>query len=185
MAPLHNQFVRDRVHVDRLVQLVHVHEMAAFRLFHSEHFGVQAPNVELAGGLLELGHTFLLLLETFGVTSRLHVLNTQHHFLLDHALTHTLVDQHLDGALQHIHHTTGASVVVLVGHALLHGAIALDVHQLAAFVHIQVGGNVLSSVLAERATEQVTSTTAVSFRVDHFDGKSRASERLWWNGKTR
>jgi hypothetical protein len=60
-----------------------------------------------------------------------------------------LVDLNADGALGDVPDATGATVVELVGHALVDGAIHLDVDVLADLVGVEVGGEQDVPLLAE------------------------------------
>lgn len=66
-----------------------------------------------------------------------------------------LVDLDADGALGDVPDATGAAVVELVRHALVHRAVHLDVDVLADLVRAQVGGERDVTLLAEGAREQV------------------------------
>lgn len=70
--------------------------------------------------------------------------------------------------LRHIEDAASLSVVVLVGHALLEGTIALDVNNITLLVHLEEGGEVLNSVLLEFASEEVAGAAAVTFGIDHL-----------------
>jgi hypothetical protein len=66
-----------------------------------------------------------------------------------------LVDLNADGALGDVPDATGAAVVELVRHALVHGAVHLDVDVVADLVGAQVRGERDVTLLAERPREQV------------------------------
>lgn len=66
-----------------------------------------------------------------------------------------LVDLDADGALGDVPDAAGAAVVELVRHALVHGAVHLDVDVIADLVRPQVGGERDVTLLAERPREEV------------------------------
>ena len=66
-----------------------------------------------------------------------------------------LVDLDADGALGDVPDATGAAVVELVRHALVHGAVHLDVDVVADLVGAQVRGERDVPLLAEGPREQV------------------------------
>lgn len=66
-----------------------------------------------------------------------------------------LVDLNADGALGDVPDASGATVVELVWHALVHGAVHLDVDVVADLVGAQVRGERDVPLLAERPREQV------------------------------
>ncbi len=69
--------------------------------------------------------------------------------------TRLLIDHNADGALRDIPDDTGAAVVELVRHALVHGTVHLDVHIVADLVVPQVRRQVDVSFVPEGTREQI------------------------------
>jgi len=69
--------------------------------------------------------------------------------------TSLLIDHNADGAFGDIPDDTGAAVVELVRHALVHGAVHLDVHIVADLVVAQVRRQVDVSFVSEGTREQI------------------------------
>ena len=88
----------------------------------------------------------------------------------DDAGADPLVHHDSDGMRRDIVHSSGASVVELVRHALLESAVAFDVDQVAPFVDPQVRRQMLHSAAPECPREQVPRSPPVSFRVGHDAG---------------
>ncbi len=69
--------------------------------------------------------------------------------------TRLLIDHNADGAFGDIPDDTGAAVIELVRHALVHGAVHLDVHIVADLVVAQVRRQVDVSFVPEGTREQI------------------------------
>ena len=78
-----------------------------------------------------------------------------------------LVDLDADGALGDVPDATGAAVVELVRHALVHGAVHLDVDVVADLVGAEVGGERDVALLAEGAREEVARPRAQTVASRH------------------
>ena len=79
-----------------------------------------------------------------------------------------LVDNDTDGMGSDVEDATSLAVVELVRHALLHGTVALDVNDIAALEHLQVGREWDDTALSERSREEVARAAAVALCVRHF-----------------
>jgi len=95
------------------------------------------------------------------------VLDAEVDALLDVAAAHLLVDDHADRVLRHVVDAARLAVVALVRHALVDGAVALDIHDVADLVHLEVSGEVLCAMLPEAFSEHIAGTPPVSLRVRH------------------
>ncbi len=78
-----------------------------------------------------------------------------------------LVDQDAHRHLGHVEHPPCLAVVALVGHALLEGAVALDVNDVPDLVGAQIGAEVLHALGLVGAGEEVAGAAAVALRVRH------------------
>ena len=65
---------------------------------------------------------------------------------------------------------TGLSVVGLVGHALLEGAVSLDVDNVTRLVALEVCAQVFYALRLVRTREHVPRATPISLRVRHLEG---------------
>lgn len=81
----------------------------------------------------------------------------------------SFVDHDSDSMRSHVKDSSSASVVKLVRHPLLEGAVAFDVDQISPLVDPQVRRQVLHSSATEVPREHVSRPATVSFRVDHRD----------------
>ena len=79
----------------------------------------------------------------------LDVLDADIETLADKTVGDELVELDADGTLLDAPDTAGATVVELVGHALVDGAVHLDVDVVADLVGAEVGGKAGKTVLAE------------------------------------
>ncbi len=70
-------------------------------------------------------------------------------------LPYLLINHNADGALGDIPDNTGAAMVELVRHSLMHGTVHLDVHIVANLVVAKVRGQVDVSFMPERTREQI------------------------------
>lgn len=71
--------------------------------------------------------------------------------------------------LCHIENPTSLSVVELEWHALLEGTISLNVHNVSLLVYLQESRQGFNTMLLEFLGEQVASSTAITFRVNHLE----------------
>lgn len=71
--------------------------------------------------------------------------------------------------LRHIEDAARSAVVVLERHALLNGAIAFDVNDIAALVHMHVRRQRLVAMSAELLREHVPRAAADALRIRHCD----------------
>ena len=97
----------------------------------------------------------------------LDVLNAKVDSLGDHASSDALVDDDSDGVLGHVEHTSGTSVVNLMGHTLLEGTVGLDVNDVSSAVDAVISGEVLNTVLAEVTGEHVARSAPDTLGVNH------------------
>jgi len=98
-------------------------------------------NLSLGLGVLLLLLVELDAIEELLATARvLHVLHTDVDALRQDALLDTLVDDDTESVLCHVVHHTGAAVIALVRHALLHRTITPDVDDVSLLVRLHVGG---------------------------------------------
>ena len=65
---------------------------------------------------------------------------------------------------------TGLSVVGLVGHSLLEGAVSLDVDNVTRLVALEVCAQVFYALRLVRTREHVPRATPISLRVRHLEG---------------
>ena len=65
---------------------------------------------------------------------------------------------------------TGLSVVGLVGHSLLEGAVSLDVDNVTRLVALEVCAQVFYALCLVRTREHVPRATPISLRVRHLEG---------------
>lgn len=80
----------------------------------------------------------------------------------DDASAHSLVHDHTQSVRRHVEYTASLAVIDLVRHTLLHGAVSLDVHDVADLVRLHVCGQRNGAMLAELAGEQVPRTTSIT-----------------------
>ena len=81
---------------------------------------------------------------------------------------------------------TSLSVVGLVGHSLLKGAVALDVDNVPSLVALEVCAQVFNTLCLVRTREHVSRAAPVSLGVRHGDGvcfvtPSHLQETIWIN----
>lgn len=81
------------------------------------------------------------------------MLDPQIHALLDVPIADFLVEDDADGGLGDVVDDAGFAVVDFVRHAFLHGAVVLDVHDVADFVGFHVGREGDHAFFAEGAGE--------------------------------
>jgi len=98
----------------------------------------------------------------------LHVLHAQVDALRQNALFDALVDNDTERVLCHIVHDTGAPVVALVRHTLLHGTVTPNIDDVALFVCLHVRRQRNDSIRLELAGKEVARPTPVPLGVDHF-----------------
>ena len=79
-----------------------------------------------------------------------------------------LVDNDSDGVLSDIEDTTGLTVVELVRHALVDGAVGNNVNEVALSVSLHDLGEVNGTVVSETLAEQVSGSCSVSEAVRHL-----------------
>lgn len=96
-----------------------------------------------------------------------HMLNPDVDAFRDDPVAHTLINDDAKGPLGHVVDTTGLAVVRLVGHALLHGSIALYINDVANFVDLHVGRKGDDAMLLEFAGEEIARTATVPLGVRH------------------
>jgi len=96
------------------------------------------------------------------------VLDSEVDSLGDNSSVVLLVDDNTDGLSRDVEHSTGGSVVDLVGHTLLDGTITLDVDDVSLVVVGEVGLQANDSLLSEVLREHVSGTPTSTFRVGHF-----------------
>jgi hypothetical protein len=105
--------------------------------------------------------------------------------------TNLLVHDHTHGALGHVPHNPGATVVELVRHALVDGAVHLDVDILPDLEVAQVGRQGDVPLMPEGAREQVSRPGAQSMAGRHVGevsslGPERRRARWRWSlGETK
>ncbi len=85
------------------------------------------------------------------------MLHTHMDSLLDNPVTHLLVHFNADGALGDVPDLTSAAMVELVGHALVDGAVHLDVHVVSDVEGSQVCGQRNVTLLPEGPGEEISS----------------------------
>jgi len=98
----------------------------------------------------------------------LHVLHAQVDALRQNALFDALVDNDTERVLCHIVHDTGAPVVALVRHTLLHGTVAPNIDDVALLVCLHVSRQGDDAIRLELAGEEVARPTPVPLGVYHF-----------------
>ena len=97
------------------------------------------------------------------------VLDAQVDALLELFSPDDLVDLHTECALVHGVNNASPAVVVLVGHAPVHGTVALDVHDVSNLVVDEVLlGELMRGLLPEGPGEHVARARAVPERVRHL-----------------
>ncbi|GIX63525.1 sulfoxide reductase heme-binding subunit YedZ [Babesia caballi] len=82
---------------------------------------------------------------------------------------HDLLDDHAQRPRRHVVHHARLAVVVRVGHALVHGRVADDVHVVAHAELLEVASHGRHSAAAERLGELVAGARAFTVRVRHFE----------------
>lgn len=80
-----------------------------------------------------------------------------------------LVHFNTNRALGNVPDLTSAAVVELVGHALVNGAINLDIDVIADVVGSQIGGQRNVTLLSEAPGEEIASPTSKSMSGRHVD----------------
>lgn len=96
------------------------------------------------------------------------MLNANMEALPDDAVADLLVDLDTDGTGSDVPYNASATVVELVGHALVDGTVALDVNIVTDTVHGQVSGHVGKTMAPERLLEEISSLGAKTVRVRHY-----------------
>lgn len=86
----------------------------------------------------------------------------------DDAVPDLLVDDDTEGPWVDVEDSTGLAMVVLVGHALVDGAVNGDVDDLATLVGSECLGDVDGACLSESLLELVTGSPSVAVCVCHF-----------------
>jgi hypothetical protein len=99
---------------------------------------------------------------------QLQVLNANVNPLGDNSLSDLLVDDDSDGSGVDVEDGTSSTVVVLVGHALVDGAIYDDVDDVSELEAGEGIGDVNGSVLLESFSEFMSGSSFVSVAVSHF-----------------
>jgi len=92
----------------------------------------------------------------------LDVLDADVDALGDDAVADALVDDDADGARRNVPDATGAAMVELVRHALVDGAVGLDINKVADLVVHKVGRQMRQTILTEGSRELGTRVRAVS-----------------------
>ena len=95
------------------------------------------------------------------------MLDTDVNSLGDDSVADLLVDDNSNGARVDVEDGSSATVVVLVGHTLVDGAIDCNVNNVADLVGSERLGNVDSSVLLEALSELVSGSALVAVAVSH------------------
>jgi len=133
---------------------------------------VDSLDVNEGAGLLGLGDSGVVgddsVKETLSRLGVSDVLNSEVDSLGDDSSVVLLVDDNTDGLSRDVEHSTGGSVVDLVGHTLLEGTITLDVDDVSLVVVGEVGLQANDSLLSEVLGEHVSGTPTSTFRVGHF-----------------
>lgn len=80
-----------------------------------------------------------------------------------------LVDDDTNSMLSDIKDSTSLAVVVFVGHTLLEGTIALNVHNISLLKDSQESGKGFNTMFPEFARKQVTSAATITLGVHHLD----------------
>ena len=78
-----------------------------------------------------------------------------------------LVDDDSHGVFADVENSSGFAVVGLVWHSLLEGAAALDVDNVSDLVGLEIGGQMLHSLLLVPPGEHVPGAATVTFRIRH------------------
>ena len=119
-----------------------------------------------------LGVVFLSSLNELNVAlGGAHVLNANVDSLGEDAVLHLLVNLNTNGARSHVPNATSTTVVVLVGHTLVNGTVALDVDLLTGLVDVQVSLTLQRSVSTEISSEQISGVSSVTKGVRHLEIK--------------
>ena len=96
------------------------------------------------------------------------MLNSDMNSLGDDSASVLLVDDDTDGVLGHIENTTGLTVVELVRHALVNGAVGNNIDEVTLSVGLHDLGKVDGPVLSEGLREEVSSSGSVSVAMGHL-----------------
>jgi len=83
-------------------------------------------------------------------------------FLFLDPISHRLRHNHAQGPRGHVEHATGATVIVLEGHAPVDGTISFDVDNVADLVDLEQSGDRWHSILFVIFLEHVSGALAVS-----------------------
>ena len=83
-------------------------------------------------------------------------------------VTNLLVDLNADGALGDVPDTTSAAMVEFVGHALVNGAIYLDVHIVTNLVGPEISGQWDVTLLSEGSGKQIPGPRSETVTSWHF-----------------
>ena len=106
--------------------------------------------------------------EVLAALGGLDVLDADGDALFHVAVANALVDNEAEGAGGDVVDNGSASVVELVGHALVDGAVGLDVDQVTDLVGDHVGRQLGRAVLAEIASKHVAGACAITKGVRHL-----------------
>ncbi len=96
------------------------------------------------------------------------MLNSDVNSLGDDSASVLLVDDDTDGVLGHIENTTGLTVVELVRHALVNGAVSDNIDEVTLLVSLHDLGKMDGAVLSEGLGEKVSGSSSVSVGVGHL-----------------
>jgi len=165
LLSLGNELVFDRLEDDWLV-VFGAHKVSRPRL---GRLSFAVCNLALGLGLLLQLLVDLDPIKELLATARvLDVLHAQIDALRQNAFLDALVDDDTECVLCHIVHYTGASVVALVWHALLHRTVTPNIYDVSLLVRLHVGRQWNDAIRLELAREQVTRAAPVPLRVDHL-----------------
>jgi len=117
-----------------------------------------------SGGIVTL-HTVQEILTTAGMSN---VFCSDADLLLFDPVPDRFGDDDAERAVCHVKHAPSATMVVFVGHTGMNGSIGLNVDDISDLVDLQQRGDRRHSILAEWASEHVTSASAVSLGIRHL-----------------